>query len=66
MAPDLQVAAGHGVLLDPVYTLAAWERCEQLAQSSLSSSSEADHIIMLHTGGALGLQGLAQRHPNEF
>lgn len=52
-----------GILLDPVYTLAAWE------QSSLLSQSECDKgvkVVMLHTGGTLGLFGLAQRYSSHF
>ena len=62
------------MLLDPVYTLAAWEACECLAEradspeanSTSALAQNTDQIIMLHTGGALGLQGLAQRFPSEF
>lgn len=57
-----QVAKQHGVLLDPIYTLAAWEMGWKLVQDA----TNYDTVVMLHTGGALGLQGLAQRFPGEF
>ena len=56
-----QIAQQHGVLLDPVWTLSSWEVCEQLARQHADRQ-----IIMIHTGGALGLEGLAQRFPEEF
>ena len=59
---SLQIAQRHGILLDPIWTLSSWEVCEQLAKHEHSSRT----VIMLHTGGALGLQGLAQRYPGQF
>lgn len=58
----MQVAQQHGILLDPIYSLAAWE-----AACSLAGDTElGTRVAMLHTGGSLGLQGLAQRHPEWF
>ncbi len=65
----LQVAKQHGILLDPIYTLAAWEAASAAAQeSSQAAAPVQDHkrIVMLHTGGAGGLHGLAQRFPESF
>ena len=79
------VAQRHGVLLDPIWHLAAWEEACRLAaggtpahdrdcDGSGSGSSEGaaaaaapgELIAMLHTGGTLGLCGLAQRFPDRF
>lgn len=59
----LQVAQQHGILLDPIYSLAAWEAACKLAGRT---SPGISRVAMLHTGGSLGLQGLAQRHPGWF
>ncbi|XP_039848641.1 putative D-cysteine desulfhydrase 2, mitochondrial isoform X3 [Panicum virgatum] len=56
-----QVAQQTGVLLDPIYTLAAWEQAVDLCRRD----SEAK-VVMIHTGGTLGLFGLAQRYPPQF
>jgi len=56
-----QVAQQTGVLLDPMYTLAAWEQAVDLCRRD----SEAK-VVMIHTGGTLGLFGLAQRYPPQF
>ncbi|RLN24746.1 putative D-cysteine desulfhydrase 2, mitochondrial [Panicum miliaceum] len=56
-----QVAQQTGVLLDPMYTLAAWEQAVDLCRRD----SEAK-VVMVHTGGTLGLFGLAQRYPPQF
>lgn len=72
-----QVAQRYGIPLDPIYSLAAWEAACSLAEAesvaaeaacgtSSNSSSSGATIVMLHCGGALGLQGLAQRFPHEF
>ena len=53
-------ARATGILLDPVYSLAAWE----VAQGMCSDRGQA--VVMLHSGGALGLHGLAQRWPDDF
>ena len=55
-----EIASRFGVLVDPIWTLAAWE-------AAVSASSSCDDVIMVHTGGALGsLCGIAQRWPEEF
>ena len=48
--------------MDPIYTLAAWEMGWHL----LHDTSAQERVMMLHTGGSLGLQGLAQRFPQDF
>lgn len=53
------IARQHGILLDPVYSMAAWEVAADL-------SSPAGSVAMLHAGGSLGLHGLAQRFPDQF
>lgn len=58
----LQVAQQHGILVDPIYSLAAWEAATHLLQNSHGNC----RTVMLHTGGALGLQGVAQCHPDWF
>lgn len=59
-----QVANEHGILLDPVWTLAAWEVAQQLSQQT---GDQGQVPVMLHTGGsALALQGLSQRFPDLF
>ena len=58
----LQVAQNHGILLDPIYSLAAWEVATQMMQTHQGDC----RTVMLHTGGALGLQGVAQRYPEWF
>lgn len=57
-----EVARATGVLLDPVYTLAGFE-----VASDLASRETGDRTVaMLHTGGTLGLMGVAQRHSGRF
>ncbi|KAF7839869.1 D-cysteine desulfhydrase 2, mitochondrial isoform X1 [Senna tora] len=53
-----QIAQQTGILVDPVYTLAAWELATLLCNEEAEEESE---VVMLHTGGTLGLFGLAQR-----
>ncbi|ONK69895.1 uncharacterized protein A4U43_C05F27970 [Asparagus officinalis] len=56
-----KISQETGILLDPVYTLAAWE------QAILSLAEVEDSkVVMLHTGGTLGLFGLAQRYTSDF
>ncbi|TMW82596.1 hypothetical protein EJD97_005571 [Solanum chilense] len=55
-----KIAQETGILLDPVYTLAAWELATQLGQE------ECAKVVMLHTGGTLGMFGLAQRYKSYF
>lgn len=56
-----RIARQHGILLDPIYSLAAWEVAEQLA----CQDARRD-VAMLHAGGSLALHGLAQRFPDQF
>lgn len=57
-----RIAQQTGILVDPIYTLAAWELATQLSQSE----DEDTKIAMLHTGGTLGMFGLAQRYKSYF
>ena len=54
------VARHHGILLDPIWTLSSWEAAQEATQSG------DDRVVMVMTGGALGLHGLAQRWPEDF
>lgn len=56
-----KIAQETGVLVDPMYTLAAWEAATELARDAKSSI-----VVMLHTGGTLGMFGLAQRYKSTF
>ncbi|CAA7049754.1 unnamed protein product [Microthlaspi erraticum] len=56
-----RIAQETGVLVDPMYTLAAWETATELVQEEKSSI-----VVMLHTGGTLGVFGLAQRYKSCF
>ncbi|CAO2828894.1 unnamed protein product [Amaranthus hypochondriacus] len=58
-----QVANQTGVLVDPIYTLAAWEQAVHLSQKQQDDESK---VVMLHTGGTLGMFGLAQRYKSYF
>jgi D-cysteine desulfhydrase len=68
-----EIARKTGILLDPIYTLAAWEVSSTL-RSAANSFSEAsgpcstanDHVVLVHTGGTLAMMGIAQRYPEEF
>ncbi|XP_059278082.1 D-cysteine desulfhydrase 2, mitochondrial isoform X1 [Lycium ferocissimum] len=55
-----KIARETGILIDPVYTLAAWEMATQLGQEEYAK------VVMLHTGGTLGMFGLAQRYKSYF
>lgn len=57
-----QIAQQTGILLDPVYTLSAWEQAVDLC----SGDKRGTKVAMIHTGGTLGLFGLAQRYPQHF
>ena len=59
------VAQRHGILLDPMWNLAAWEIAAQLAAVAEADGSR-ERVAMIHTGGHLGLCGLAQRWPDQF
>lgn len=57
------IASKYGVLVDPIWTLAAWEA----AVTAANSSENKGDVIMVHTGGVMGsLCGVAQRWPEEF
>ncbi|KAH0923897.1 hypothetical protein HID58_023915 [Brassica napus] len=56
-----KIAQETGVLVDPMYTLAAWETATELVEDEESSI-----VVMLHTGGTLGMFGLAQRYKSFF
>ncbi|XP_059657789.1 D-cysteine desulfhydrase 2, mitochondrial [Cornus florida] len=58
-----QIAQQTGVPVDPVYTLAAWELATQLG---LEAAKGGAAVVMLHTGGTLGMFGLAQRYKSYF
>lgn len=58
-----QIAQETGILVDPVYTLAAWETTMLLFGKEVEGGPE---VVMLHTGGTLGMFGLAQRYKNYF
>jgi D-cysteine desulfhydrase len=56
-----RIASRYGVVLDPIWTLASWERAVDLAAGA------DENVLMLMTGSsAMGLCGLAQRYPAEF
>ncbi|KAF5450182.1 hypothetical protein F2P56_030553 [Juglans regia] len=58
-----QIAQNTGILVDPVYTLAAWELAAQLSEEEAKGAVK---VVMLHTGGTLGIFGLAQRYRSYF
>ncbi|XP_071688625.1 D-cysteine desulfhydrase 2, mitochondrial [Rutidosis leptorrhynchoides] len=58
-----RIAQETGVLVDPIYTLAAWELATQLSQEERKGGAK---VVMLHTGGTLGMFGLAQRYKSYF
>ncbi|KAL8156994.1 hypothetical protein AgCh_001918 [Apium graveolens] len=57
-----QIAQQTGILVDPIYTLAAWELSTILSQEEVGGAK----VVMLHTGGTLGMFGLAQRYKSFF
>ncbi|PIN05651.1 D-cysteine desulfhydrase [Handroanthus impetiginosus] len=57
-----KIAHQTGILVDPVYTLAAWDVATRLSQNA----EEDCKVVMLHTGGTLGMFGLAQRYKSYF
>ncbi|RVX04287.1 D-cysteine desulfhydrase 2, mitochondrial [Vitis vinifera] len=58
-----QIAQQTGILVDPIYTLAAWELATLLSQEEAKGGAK---VVMLHTGGTLGMFGLAQRYKSYF
>ncbi|KAL3656052.1 hypothetical protein CASFOL_000448 [Castilleja foliolosa] len=57
-----KIARQTGILVDPIYTLAAWDLATRLSQNGEGDS----RVVMLHTGGTLGMFGLAQRYRPYF
>lgn len=70
------IARASGILVDPMYTLAAWEVAGELRNASAATSATdvesllaangGEFVIVIHTGGTLGLFSLAQRSPHLF
>ncbi|KAK3240248.1 hypothetical protein CYMTET_49899 [Cymbomonas tetramitiformis] len=58
-----RIARETGILLDPIYTLAGWQVAVQHLQETDAVCGE---VLLLHTGGTMGMFGLAQRYPDEF
>ncbi|KAK6922318.1 Pyridoxal-phosphate dependent enzyme [Dillenia turbinata] len=58
-----QIARQTGILVDPVYTLAAWEFATLISKNEDKGGTK---VVMLHTGGTLGMFGLAQRYKSFF
>ncbi|KAL3726365.1 hypothetical protein ACJRO7_031284 [Eucalyptus globulus] len=58
-----EITRQTGILVDPVYTLAAWELASLLSEKEARGDAE---VVMLHTGGTLGMFGLAQRYKSYF
>lgn len=58
-----QIAQQTGILVDPMYTLAAWEMAALLSEKEAKG---AVNVVMLHTGGTMGMFGLAQRYRPYF
>lgn len=58
-----EITRQTGILMDPVYTLAAWELASLLSEKEARGDAE---VVMLHTGGTLGMFGLAQRYKSYF
>ncbi|KAF3334810.1 D-cysteine desulfhydrase 2 [Carex littledalei] len=57
-----KIAQQTAVPLDPIYTLAAWDLAV-----SLSLDKQMDtKVLMVHTGGTLGMFGLAQMYSSSF
>ncbi|CAA0814112.1 D-cysteine desulfhydrase 2- mitochondrial [Striga hermonthica] len=56
-----KIALQTGILVDPIYTLAAWDLTTRLSQNE-----EEAKVVMIHTGGTLGIFGLAQRYKSYF
>lgn len=58
-----RIAQQTGILVDPIYTLAAWELATSLCEEEGRDGAGAKaKVVMLHTGGTLGMFGLAQRY----
>jgi 1-aminocyclopropane-1-carboxylate deaminase/D-cysteine desulfhydrase-like pyridoxal-dependent ACC family enzyme len=62
-----EIGSRYGVLVDPIYTLAAWEATVNTSSKGSNSDENVSDVIMVHTGGVMGsLCGIAQRWPEEF
>lgn len=59
-----RIAQQTGILVDPIYTLAAWDLATELSQNG--EEDDDTKVVMLHTGGTLGMFGLAQRYRSYF
>lgn len=59
-----KISQQTGIPVDPIYTLAAWEYAVIFSQEHAAAA--APKVVMLHTGGTLGMFGLAQRYNNSF
>ena len=59
MALCRDIAQQTGVLTDPIYTLAAWQHWAALQDHDATP-------VLIHTGGALNLMGVAQRWPEQL
>ncbi|KAM5568010.1 D-cysteine desulfhydrase 2, mitochondrial [Rosa sericea] len=59
------IAQQTGILVDPVYTLSAWEMAMALHKKEAEVEGGVK-VVMLHTGGTLGMFGLAQRYKSYF
>lgn len=55
-----QIARQTGMLLDPIYTLAAWEAIEH------RKAKHRKQCVLVHTGGGLNLFGIASRYAVSF
>ncbi|XP_073132720.1 D-cysteine desulfhydrase 2, mitochondrial isoform X2 [Henckelia pumila] len=57
-----RIAQQTGILVDPIYTLSAWDLATQLSKNGEDDAK----VVMLHTGGTLGMFGVAQRCKSHF
>ena len=58
----------HGIVVDPIWTLSAWEVASNLSETFTTIANKGSHdnvikkSVMVHTGGSeLALEGLKQR-----
>jgi 1-aminocyclopropane-1-carboxylate deaminase/D-cysteine desulfhydrase-like pyridoxal-dependent ACC family enzyme len=54
------IARETGILLDPIYTLAAWDAIEQ------RKAKHRKNCLLVHTGGGLNLFGIVNRYNIRF
>ncbi|XP_075504717.1 D-cysteine desulfhydrase 2, mitochondrial isoform X1 [Primulina tabacum] len=57
-----RIAQQTGILVDPIYTLSAWDLATQLSENGEDDAK----VVLLHTGGTLGMFGVAQRCKSHF